>query len=118
MASTLPYGLEWGGRNLSKKNLLKLVKILHDMQVVRSIPVHRQVVTHTFSKKKISKFDTLGSVLVPLYSGFQSSKCSVALYITVHHAIVLERRRDSISSSFNSASKSMVHSFSMSFRVD
>ena len=29
------------------------------MQVVRSIPVTRQVVTHTFAKEKVSKFGTL-----------------------------------------------------------
>ena len=49
--STLPYGLEWGGRDL-RKNGCHTVEGLHNAQTVRSVPVKRQVSTRTFLKRR------------------------------------------------------------------
>ena len=49
--STLPYGREWGGHDLHKKESVETDQVLRDAQVARSIPVRRQVVTRTVKKE-------------------------------------------------------------------
>ena len=49
--STLTYGLDWEVVTSVKKSV-KVVEILHIVQVVRSITVNRQVDTRTLMKKK------------------------------------------------------------------